>query len=259
MKKLLYTLLVSLFSLSGFSQDIMTVLPDSTGKELFSDFIGVKLWGGQFGLKSVNQDLTFKLFSPTNNQTMQHDMNLQNLTRTTNGGLGLEENVGSHLLINFMDVSFGFAHTNIWNWNIGAGAGYFLAFDKKRNFRFRASLNLFYESISYELGSYTDTTNLGFDVNGNNLGSYIKGVKYVDNSLCSNIEAGLMYRMSAIDIYAGAGWTYTLIDSESLDFNYTRLKVNQAVYNSAGDAMYPKLLSQGNFMFQIGIVREFGL
>lgn len=237
----------------------MTVLPDSNGRELFSDFIGVKLWGGQFGMNSANQDLTFKYYSPGNNQTLEHGMNLQNLKYMNNLGLGLEENLGAHLVINFMDVSFGLGPRNTWNWNIGGGAGFFQAFGKKRNVRLRATINLFYESISYQLGSYTDTTNIGFEINGSNLGAVLTDVKYVDNSLCSNIEASLMFRTSALDIYAGIGWTYTLIDSETLDFNYTRIPTYEGIYNSAGTAMNPRVLSQGNYMIQIGIVREFGL
>ncbi len=259
MKKAFLTLLLCTSFLIGFSQDIMTVLPDSTGRELFSDYLGIKLWGGQFGMNSVNQDLNFKYYSPSNNYTLQHDFNLKNVKSTSNFGLGLEENVGSHLIINFLDVSAGFGHSNIWNWNIGGGAGYFIALDKKRNFRFRATANLFYESISYEFGDYIDTTNLGFYINGNNLGAYIKGVKFVDNSLCASVQASLLFRTKELDIFAGAGWTTVLIDNENINFYSTRIPVNEGIYNSAGKAMSPRLLSQGNYILQIGIMREFGL
>ena len=146
MKKPLLILLLFTISHIGFSQDIMTVLPDSTGKELFSDFIGIRLWAADNKLTTLNKDLTFKYISVNTNYVMQHDLNVTNLNNMPNIGVGLEEDLGKHLLIHFADVSFGYAK-NAWDWNIGLGAGYFIALDKKNKIRLRASLNLFYESI----------------------------------------------------------------------------------------------------------------
>ncbi len=233
MKKALFVLFLFLLTRIGFSQDIMTVLPDSTGKELFSDFIGARIWVADNKLNTLNKDLTFKYVSVNTNYVMQHDLNVTNLNNMPNIGLGLEENLGKHLLIHFVDVSFGYAQ-KAWDWNIGLGAGYFIALDKKNKLRLRASLDLFYESISYSVGSYTDTTNFGFIVNGNNIGTFVQDVKYVNNSFCASLGASIMYRTNAFDYFAGIAWNAVLLYKQEINFYATRVPINQAVYYQSG-------------------------
>jgi hypothetical protein len=144
-------------------------------------------------------------------------------------------------------------------WNIGFGAGYFLALDKKGNVRLRASLVLFYENILYGLGSYTDNTGNGFSVNGNNLGSTLNNIEYVDNSFNSSFELSIMYRSSSFDLFGGVSWNYVLTDNENINFYYARLAINQAIYDQSSNAIDTRILSLGNYMIQVGIVREFGL
>ncbi|MGP8214089.1 MAG: hypothetical protein ACLQQ4_00860 [Bacteroidia bacterium] len=258
MKKAFFILILSLAGKLTFAQDIMTVIPDSNGRDMFSDFLGIRLWAADYSLNTINQNLNFSYTSINTGYVMKHSMNLMNLNNTPNLGLGLEEDMGDHLIIHFMDVSFGIAQSS-WNWNIGAGAGYFLALDKRRKIRLRISLTLFYESISYGLGSYTDTTDYGFIVNGNNVGTYLNNIKYVDNSLNSSLQLGIMYRTNALDYFATVSWNYVLIDRENIDFYSTRVPINQAVSYQSGAAVNTRVLSPGNGMIQIGIMRDFGL
>jgi hypothetical protein len=258
MKKAFFALLLIASCRLGIGQDIMTVLPDSTGREMFSDFLGIKLWAGDYKINTLNQDLTFRYVSVNNGFVMLHDLDVRNLNSMPNIGTGLEENLGSHLIIHFVDVSVGYGQ-NAWNWNIGGGIGYFLALDKKRNFRLRANLNLFYENISYGVGTYVDTTNLGFVVNGNNIGTYIKNVKYVNNSFCSSLGIGFMYRTNAFDYYADFSWSYVITNTQDINFYATRVNDYEAVYYQSGKPVYSTILNLGNYIIQVGIMREFGL
>jgi hypothetical protein len=258
MKKSLLAILLLITCKLVSAQEIMTVVPDSTGQEMFSDFLGVRLWAADYNINSINQDLTFKYTSINNGFVMSHPLDTRNITQTPNLGIGLEEDLGPHLLIHFADISIGYS-SNMWNWNIGAGLGYSQALDKKRNIRLRASLELFYESIWYGLGSYSDTTGLGFVVNGNNIGQFVQGVKYVNNCFCSSLSASLMYRTKAFDIFGGVAWNYTISQSENINFYYTRVNLYEAVYTQSGAQVGSNILKLGSYMLQVGVVREFGL
>lgn len=259
MKKSLLLIFFTVTACIAFGQqDFMTVLPDSTGREMFSDFLGVRLWGADYKLNTLNQDLTFKYVSANTGYVMQHDFNTTNLNSTANFGLGLEENAGAHLLIHFVDISIGY-NRNVLNWNLGAGIGYFEAFGRKQNFRIRASLDLFYENINYGLGSYSDTTGLGLVINGNNIGGYVNGVKYVDNCFCASLGISFLYRSKELDFFAGANWLTTLIRTEDINFYYTNVNLYQAVYTQTGYPVGGNIIKLGNYMLQFGIMREFGL
>ncbi len=236
----------------------MTVLPDSAGREMFSDFLGLRFFASDYGVKSINQNLNFQYLSISNGYVMRHNLDAIGINNTPNIGTGLEENLGEHLLIHFVDVSVGYSKI-MWNWNIGAGIGYFQALDKKKNLRLRASVDLFYEDISYTLGTYTDTTNLGFIVNGSNAGTYLKNIKYVNNSLCSSLGLGLMYRTPSWDFFANASWNYVLISSENVNFYTARVKIDQAIYYQSGAPVSGGILNIGAYTLQVGIIREFGL
>jgi hypothetical protein len=259
MKKLLLLLTLVISANLGFSQgDFMTVLPDSSGKQLFSDYLGIRLWGSSFGLNSINEDLHFKYLSTSNGYVMTHNFDVRGINGSPNFGIGLEENAGQHFLIHFFDGSVGYTHF-CWNWNIGAGAGYFIGLDKSGNLRLRASLELYYESISYGFGSYADTTGLGFVVNGNNIGATIQDVKYVNNGLLSSLGISLMFRTKELDFFAGVSWNDLLLNTESVNFYYTRVNLDNAVYTESGTPVSKNIITPGSYMLQFGLVREFGL
>jgi len=262
MKKTLIAVVLILCCRLSFAQfkqeDIMTVLPDSTGKELFSDFLGIRLWAADYSINTINQNLNFRYVSSNTGEVLQHSIYAKGLNHCPNFGIGVEENLGEHLIIHFIDASVGYSQY-MWNWNIGGGIGYFAALDKKRNLRLRASFELFYEGISYGLGSYADSTQQGFVVNGNNIGTVLNDVKYVNNDLCSSVTASLMYRTKELDYFAGASWNYNLLTSENINFYSTRVVISNAIYNQAGQPVNGNILKLGSYMIQIGIIREFGL
>ncbi|HSY76463.1 MAG TPA: hypothetical protein VK890_06390 [Bacteroidia bacterium] len=258
MKKSLFALLILFTCRLTFAQDIMQVIPDSASSSLFSDFLGLRLWGADYSMKSINQDLTFKYTSVNTGYVMQHDIDVRNLNHIPNVGLGVEENLDNHLLVHFLDISVGYTQ-NTWDWNIGTGLGYFISLDKKRRLRFRGSFNIFYESISYGLGSYSDPTNSGFIVNGNNVGAFIKNVNYVNNNFCVSAGVSLMYRTKAIDFFAGVSWTYALIYSEKINFYSTKIPLKEGIYTQSGSVVNSNILNLGNNFIQVGIIREFGL
>jgi len=257
MKKALFVCLLSLTFVLCKAQDIMTVLPDSSGIEPFSDFLGIRLWAADYGINSINKDLSFKYVSSNTGFTMNHGFDVRGITNTPNIGVGAEENLGKHLVIHFLDASLGYS-MDMWNWNIGAGLGYFISLNKQNNLRLRGCVDLFYEDISFSLGTYYDTTLQGFIVNGNNIGTSIKNVKYVNNNLEASFNLSLLYRGKELDYFIGAGYTYALISKEKINFYSTKIQPSEAVYDAHG-ATYSNILKPGNYIIQIGIMREFGL
>jgi len=257
MKKALFICLLSLTLQFCKAQDVMTVLPDSSGKELFSDFLGVRLWAADYGINSINKDLAFKFVSTNTGFTMNHGFDVRGITNTPNLGIGAEENLGKHFLIHFVDASLGYS-MDMWNWNIGAGVGYFISLDKRNKVRLRGCVDLFYEDISFSLGTYYDTTLQGFIVNGNNIGTSIKNVKYVSNSLNASFSVSLLYRAKDFDYFAGIGYNYIAIWHEKINFYSTKIDPSEAVYDSQGNPS-DNILKLGSYVIQIGIMREFGL
>ena len=257
MRKAFSIFILSLAFFSASSQDFMTVIPDSTKSTLFPDFIGVKLWAGDYSIKNINEPVTFKyLANPL--YTMQHSVNVIGLNNMPNLGLGVEEDLGKHLLINFLSISVGYIQ-NTWNWNLGFGLGFAQSLNKSRTLRLRLSANIFYEDISYSLGSYYDTTNLGFFINGVGIGSSIKNVKYVNNIFSSNFCADLLYRLKKYDFFINASYNYVLSTNEKINFYSTKAALNQMLYDNEGNPIQSGVLNLGNYIFQVGIIREFGL
>lgn len=259
MKKAVFTLLLVVgYLFPCLAQDDMVVLPDSSGQQMFSDFIGIRFWAADYNLHTINQDLQFKYVSTNTGYTMRHDMDLRGLTYSSNIGAGLEEDLGKHLLIHFADVSVGYSKI-AWNWNIGCGLGYFMALDKKKNFRLRLSANIFYEDISYGIGSYYDSTSLGFLINGNNIGTSVRNVKYVNNIISSSFGISLLYRAKFFDYFAGASWNHVLTYKDKINFYETKIKPSEGLYDQSGNAVNGNVLDLGNYIIQLGIIREMGL
>lgn len=255
--------LVLLF-LSGyqnvFSQDAYMNMMDTNARGLFNSFIGVRLFASDFAATNINQDLQFKYTS--NNlgykYTFQHDLNVTGLNNFFNLGLGMNENYGKHLSITFFNASIGtIQHT--WNWNIGTGAGYFVSLNKAQTMRLDASLDIYFESISYNFGDYYDTTNLGFIINQVNVGTSLRNVKYVNTvwSLSPGIE--FLYRRSTFDYFAGAYFNYVFGYHEKINFYQTSIPVSYAIYDHNGNYISKDITNLGNYIIQIGIMREFGL
>ena len=72
-----------------------------TGKtNLFHNFIGLKFYGTDIGATSMNRNLEFQYQS--NNlgyiYNFEHDLNVTGLHSFYNLGLGLNENMGKHLI-----------------------------------------------------------------------------------------------------------------------------------------------------------------
>lgn len=233
---------------------------DTNSNGLFKNFVGIKLFAADFGATSINQDLQFQYIS--NNlgavNKFQHDMNVKGINNFFNLGLGAEENLGKHLSINFFNASIGYIQ-NTWNWNAGAGAGYFISLNKKQNMRLNASLNVYFENITYGFGDYYDSTQLGFIVNGINIGSSVKNVKYVNTiwSLTPGIE--FLYRRSNIDYYAGIYYNYVFSYHEKVNFYNSSLPVSYAIYYKNGDYVGGNIVNLNKYIIQIGVIREFGL
>ena len=255
--------LVLLFATSshyGFSQDAYMNMLDTAKNAVFKNFVGVKLYAADISATSLNQDLLFQYTS--NNlgyvYNFQHDLNVKGLNSFYNLGIGLEENLGNHLSINFLNTSLGYIQ-NMWDWNVGVGAGYFVSLNMQGTMRLNANMNVYYESITYNLGSDYDPTQLGFIVNGTNVGTAIKGVKYVNNiwSLTPGLE--FLYRRSRFDFFAGVYYNYVFSYSEKINFYKASVPVSQAVYYPDMTAVPKDVANLGKYIIQIGIMREFGI
>ena len=259
-KKTGMLLVLVTISSNSFSQDAYMNMLDTARGELFKNFIGIKFFATDISATSLNQNLNFHYTS--NNlgyvYQFQHNMNVTGLTAFYNVGLGLEENIGKHLAINFFNTSIGY-NQNMWDWNVNAGVGYFLSLDKAGHMRLNASINISFESITYNFGSDYDTTQLGFIVNGTNVGTVVKGVSYVNDiwSLSPGIE--FLYRRSSIDFYAGVYYNYVFSYSEDVNFYKTNEPVSQTIYYPNDTPVSRDVVNLGKYIIQVGIVREFGL
>jgi hypothetical protein len=244
----------------SFSQDAYVNMLDTAKGELFKNFIGIKFFATDITATSLNQNLNFQYTS--NNlgyvYQFQHNVNVTGLTAFYNIGLGLEENYGKHLSINFFNTSIGY-NQNMWDWNVNAGVGYFVSLNKAQSMRLNASVNLSFESITYNLGSDYDPTQLGFIINGTNVGPIIKGVTYVNDiwSVSPGIE--FLYRRPSIDFYAGVYYNYVFSYSEDVNFYKTSEPISQTIYYPNNTPVSRDVVNLGKYIIQIGIVREFGL
>ena len=259
MRTTLTGLLVAISS-CVFSQDAFMTMDDTMKTPFFPNFVGIKLFATDISATSVNQDMQLQYSS--NNQgyiyKFQHEMNVRNLNGFYNIGLGMEENLGKHLSINFFNTSIGYMQ-NMWDWSIGAGAGYFIPLNKQKTMRLNASLNIYFESITYSFGSYYDTTQLGFIVDGTDIGPTIKGVHYVNDlwSLTPGLE--FVYRRSGLDFFAGVYYNYVFNYSEKVNFYYAKLPVSEAIYYPNSTPASKGITNLGKYIIQVGIMKEFGI
>lgn len=233
---------------------------DTSKNSLFPNFIGIKLFATNISATTVNQNLQFQY---TSNNTgfiynLQHTMNLTGITGFYNLGLGVDENLGKHLSINFLNTSLGYMK-DMWDWSIGAGAGYFISLNKQGSMRLNASMNIYFESFTYNLGSYYDSTQLGFIVDGVNVGSSLRGIKYVNDiwSLTPGLE--FMYRRPVLDFFAGVYYNYVFAYHEEVNFYKTTIPISNAIYYPNSTPVSRDITNLGKYIIQVGIVREFGI
>jgi len=253
-------LLLLCASCKSFSQDAYMNMLDTVKGGLFNDFIGIKLFATDIGATSLNQDLQFQYTSNDLGAVykFQHDMNVTGLHNFFNIGIGSEENLGQHLCINFFNTSIGYMQ-NMWDWSIGTGAGYFVSLNKAKSMRLEASLNIYFESITYSFGDYYDSTELGFIVNGVNIGVSVKNVKYVNSIWSLNPGIEYLYRRSNIDYFVGLYYNYVFSYHEKVNFYESSVPVSYAIYYKNGDYVGGNIVNLNKYMIQIGIIREFGL
>lgn len=254
-------LLFMTISYSSFSQDAFMNLRDTLKSGMFSNFIGIKLYATDISANSVNQNLQFQYIS--NDQgaiyKFNHNMNVTGLNNFYNIGIGMDENLGKHLSINFLNTSIGYMQ-NIWDWSIGAGVGYFVSLNKTRTLRLNVSMNVYFESLTYNLGSDYDSTQLGFIVDGVNIGTAIKGVKYVNDiwSLTPGLE--LVYRRPSLDFFVGVYYNYVFSYSEKVNFFRVNIPISDAIYYpNSTNTVSRDATNLGKYIIQIGIIREFGI
>ena len=125
--------------------------------------------------------------------------------------------------------------------------------------RLNASMNIYFESLTYNFGSYYDSTQLGFLVDGVNVGTAVKGVKYVNDiwSLTPGLE--FVYRRPSIDFFAGAYYNYVFSYHEKINFNVHSIPVSDAIYYQNETPVSRSVVNLGKYTIQVGIIREFGL
>jgi hypothetical protein len=247
-----------------FSQDAYMNLADTSTNGLFQNFLGIKFFAGNIGVSTYNQDLQFKYVS--NNlgaiYTFQHDMNVKGINNMFNLGLGFEENLGKHLAINFLEGSVGYIQ-DVWNWNIGTGVGYFVNLNKSQKMRLNLNLNLYYECITYSFGSYYDSTQLGFLVDGVNVGAVVKNVKYVCSIWSLNPGVEFTYRTSGVDFFAGISYSNVFIYNQKINFYSHSIATdynNQyGILTQSGAPVGNDILNTNKYIIHIGIIREFGI
>lgn len=255
MKKILFLITLLSCYLTGTGQDVMTVLPDSGTPS--SEFVGIKFFASDMALKGLNQDLHFNYMSLNNGYVMSHDMNITGLNNIPNIGIGLDETYG-YLFVNFVQGSIGYINHTL-DWNVGIGAGCSIPLNKPKSLMLRGYVNVSYMYISYVLGTYSDTTFTGFDINGSNIGTYVKNVKYVNSTFCASPMLELLYRADKWDFFVGIGYNFTLYYKEKLDFYRTHIQIQDGLYDNSGEPVTKGAIIPGNYIIQVGLVKEFEL
>jgi hypothetical protein len=257
MKKFIFIVFLVITFVPAYSQDEMTVIPDSAHQGQFLDYVGLRLIVEDFGLHSINENLKFSYTSINTGYVMSHSMDVRGISNTPNIGFGLEEDINKHLFIDFFDVTIGYIQ-NTLNWNAGAGIGYYVNLNAKRTLYLRGYLSVFYENISYSLGSYTDTTLLGLVVNDQDIGTYVNDVRYVNSLLCVSPSLELSYRRENWDYFIGIGFNYTLLTKEDIDFYRTNIPINQGLYDNSNNPVNKGVITPGSYIIKIGLIKEFG-
>lgn len=259
MNKILYTLFALLTYSHAICQRFMTVLPDSSGIALpVENIIGIKLFAADNGIKTLNQDIHFSYTSQSNGYVMAHDMNVKGLNNIPGIGIGLEETFSNQLFLNFLSGTAGYYnHTFIWT--AASGVGYSFPVTPKKNLVIRAYVNFGYENISYGLGSYSDSTLIGFEVNGAYVGTYIKNIKYINNCISLTPSLDIVYRAKWFDLFAGADYNKVLFYRERLNFYTTRIVISDGLYDQQGKPVTKGAILPGNYILHLGIMFEFGL
>ncbi len=267
-RKLGVIMIVLFAAQTGYSQQD-AYFADTTPHKLFKNFVGLKLFAGDFGATGVNKDLEFYYVSVNPavgyKYTFLHDFNVKGVHNFFNAGLGLEENLGNHLSINFFNASIGYL-SNVLNWNVGVGVGYFVSLNKDQTWRMNGSLNIYYQNIAYGFGNYYDTTLLGFVVDGVNVGTSITNVKYVNSIFSLSPGLEIMYRKSNWDFYADVYYNYVFSYYEKVTFYVHSIPIVDAIYytpanpNAAPTVPVSRnALNLNMYTINIGVIREFGL
>jgi hypothetical protein len=255
MKKILFFIAFISFYLPVIGQDIMTVLPDSGS---FSpDYIGINIVASDINLKGLKQNLHFNFLSPNNGFEMSHGMNTTGLSNIPNIGVGVDETYGN-LFINFVRGSIGYID-NTLDWHVGLGAGGAVTLNRTKTLVLRGYVDLSYMYISYFLGTYSDTTLTGFLINGANIGTYVKNVKYVNSAFCIDPNIELFYRGKKWDFFVGVGYNLTVYYNEKIDFYRTTTPIEDGIYYNSGNPVIKGAIIPGNYIIQLGLVKEFEL
>ncbi len=257
MRKIISFLILVYASIPAYSQQDMIVLPDSVQLGQFHDFVGLRFIAEDFGLHSNGENMQFRYRSINTGYVMSHSMDVKGLNNSPNIGLGVEESINNHLFINFFDVTIGYIQ-NTLNWNASAGIGYYTSLNAKKNLLLRGYLNLMYENISYDVGSYTDTTLFGIIVNDINIGTFVNNVKYINNLLCVTPSIELVYRKENWDFFLSVAYDYTLFSKEKIDFYRTSISLNEGLYDSSNNPVYKSAIMPGSYIIKIGLIKEFG-
>jgi hypothetical protein len=258
MKKIISLAFLVIKLFPAYSQQEIIVLPDSLQQGLFQDFVGLRFIAEDYGLHSNGQNMQFRYTSVNNGLVMSHSMDVKGLNNSPNIGLGIEESIGKHLFINFFDVTIGYIQ-NTLNWNASAGIGYYLSLNTKKNLLLRGYLSIMYENISYDVGSYTDTTLTGILVNDVNIGTFVNNVKYINNLLCVTPSVELLYRRENWDFFLGLAYNYTVFSEERIDFYRTSISLNQGLYDNSNNPVNKGAIMPGSYIIKIGLIKEFGL
>ena len=120
-------------------------------------------------------------------------------------------------------------------------------------------MNVYYQYLTYSYGDYFDTTQLGFIVDGVNVGTSIKNVKYVNDIFSVAPGAEFMYRGSKWDFYVGAYYNYVFYYHEKVTFYVHSISPADAVSYQDGSRVSGNVINVKNYIIQLGIIREFGL
>lgn len=125
--------------------------------------------------------------------------------------------------------------------------------------RLNASVKIYYQNITYSFGNYYDTTGLGFVVDQTNVGTSLKNVKYVNSAWTVSPGVEFLYRRFSIDYFAGVYYNYVFAYHEDINFYNASIPVSYAIYDRNGNYVSRGITNPGNYIIQVGIVKEFGL
>ena len=238
------------FSIESYAQDD-SLYNNIFGKALKFDF-------EYYNFKGVASNLKFSYHS-SNNIIIDRNLNLTKISKTFSLGIGGEKNFSNKLYVDFLNMSFSGLFNNFTNVHVANGIGYLFAFGKDYSLQIRPNLQVFYSIASYNMGSYSDTTNKGIVVNNQNIGASAR-ISYQNKTFGFIPNINFVYKGSGLGYFLNLGFNQLINSTENIAFfvgkgrTYNQKLANSTVLTDGnGNVVNKNIVTSSQFFIRVGI------